>query len=409
MRDRDGPQRPAALTEVHPHRMPNKLIEMKISGNDVLGGNEIEIAFTQRIESMERVEPSGLAKEQTYLAPAWIDLQVNGFAGVDYNSPETSHEAIARSIHAQFATGVARFFPTVITGSSERISGCMRNLARARSSLAEGLAMEGFHLEGPYISPEDGPRGAHQRQFVRAPDLDEFRRFQDAAEGHIRILTIAPEWPEAPSFIEKVTQQGVVVSIGHTNASGDDIQKAVSAGASMSTHLGNAALPVMQRHPNVIWEQLGEDRLMASFIVDGLHLPSSFLRAAWRAKESSRSILVTDAAPPAGQAPGIYRLGDLEVELHKDRSIRLAGGTRLAGSSLSLSAAISNLLQATGLSMAEAVRAVTTNPAAAAHIPGRQRGLVANERADLVRFVLRGGRVCVIETYMNGDLVFSEA
>jgi N-acetylglucosamine-6-phosphate deacetylase len=388
-------------------RLPLKLIEMKISGADALRGNEVEITFSRTIESVERLAPSGLTKGRTYLAPAWIDLQVNGYAGVDYNSPETTHEAIARSIQAQFATGVARFFPTVITGSAERISSCLRNLARARSSLAEGLAMEGFHLEGPYISPEDGPRGAHPRQFVRAPDLDEFRCFQDAAEGHIVLLTIAPEWPGAPTFIEEVTRQGVVVSIGHTNASAEDIHNAVSAGASLSTHLGNAALPVMPRHPNLIWEQLAEDRLMASFIVDGFHLPSSFLRAAWRAKESSRSILVTDAAPPAGQAPGTYRLGELEVELHQDRSIRLAGGTRLAGSSLSLSAAISNLLQATGLSLGEAVRAVTTNPAVAARIPGRQGGLVENERADLVRFALRGGRVIVAETYMDGDLVFS--
>jgi N-acetylglucosamine-6-phosphate deacetylase len=163
----------------------------------------------------------------------------------------------------------------------------------------------------------------------------------------------------------------------------------------------------MPRHPNVIWEQLAEDRLMATFIVDGFHLPSSFLRAAWRAKESSRSILVTDAAPPAGRAPGTYRLGELEVELHADRSIRLAGGTRLAGSSLSLSEAISNLLQATGLSLGDAVRAATTNPAVAARVPGRQRGLAENERADLVRFTLRGGRVCVLETYMGGRLVHS--
>ena len=198
-----------------------------------------------------------------------------------------------------------------------------------------------------------------------------------------------------------------MVSIGHTNAGAEDIHNAVSAGASLSTHLGNAALPFMPRHPNVIWEQLAEDRLMATFIVDGFHLPSSFLRAAWRAKESSRSILVTDAAPPAGRAPGTYRLGELEVELHADRSIRLAGGTRLAGSSLSLSEAISNLLQATGLSLGDAVRAATTNPAVAARVPGRQRGLAENERADLVRFTLRGGRVCVLETYMGGRLVHS--
>ena len=370
-------------------------------------GHEIEVVFSRTIEAVRRVEAPPLGTDPTYLAPAWIDLQVNGFAGADYNSPETSHEIIAASIQAQFATGVARFFPTVVTGSAERISGSLRNLAKARSSLAEGGAMEGFHLEGPYISPEDGPRGAHLRSYVRPPDIDEFRRFQDAADGHIRILTLAPEWPGAPSFIEKVVEQGVVVSIGHTDAGAQDIQNAVSAGASLSTHLGNAAYPVMKRHPNVLWEQLAEDRLMASFIVDGFHLPASFLKAAWRAKGNARSILVTDAVLPAGCAPGIYRQGDLDLELHKDGSVRLAGGTRLAGSALFLNDAISNLMQSTGLTLGDAVRAATTNPAVAARVPRRQRGLTENEHADLVRFAVNSGRISVTETYMDGRLVFA--
>jgi N-acetylglucosamine-6-phosphate deacetylase len=382
---------------------------MKISGSDAFGGNELEVTFSRTIERLERGGCSALASDRTYLAPAWIDIQVNGFAGVDYNSPETTQEAIAHSIQAQFATGVSRFFPTIVTGSAERILGCLRNLAQSRSSLPEGLAMEGFHLEGPYISPEDGPRGAHPREFVRPPDLDEFKRFQEAADGHILLVTIAPEWPGAPHFIEELMRQGVVVSIGHTNAGSAEIRNAVSAGASMSTHLGNASLASMPKLSNVIWEQLAEDRLMASFIVDGFHLPPSFLRAAWRAKESSRCLLVTDAAPPAGQAPGIYKLGEIEVELHADGSIRMAGGTRLAGSALSMSDAISNLLQTTDVSLGKAVEAATIHPAVAAHLPGRQRGLAENERADFVRFALRGGRVCIVETWMDGRLVYSAA
>ncbi len=378
-----------------------------IAGIHAGSGDEVEVTFSRNIERIQRVEPRALGGTRTYLAPAWIDIQVNGFAGTDYNSPETSHEAIAASLQAQFATGVARLFPTVVTGPAERISGSLRNLARARSSLPEGAAMEGFHLEGPYISPEDGPRGAHVRSFVRPPDIDEFCRFQEAADGHIRILTLAPEWPEAPRFIEKLTQLGVVVSIGHTDASAENIRNAVSAGASLSTHLGNAAYPVMKRHPNVLWEQLAEDRLMASFIVDGFHLPVSFLRAAWRAKGNTRSILVTDAVPPAGCVPGIYRLGEVDVELHRDGSVRLAGGTRLAGSALSLDAAISNFLQATGVSLSDALSAVTINPAIAARVPYRQKGLTEDERADLVLFTTDSGKVSVRETYLDGRLVFA--
>src|SRR4029077_5679852 len=137
-----------------------------------------------------------------------IDLQVNGFAGVDYNDGSTTHEAISESIRAMFHTGVTRFFPTVITGSPEGMLSALRNLAGARDALPEGGAMEAFHVEGPYISAEDGPRGAHPAAWVRPPDLDEFHHFQDAAGGNIRLITLSPEWPQAPRFIEAVVREG---------------------------------------------------------------------------------------------------------------------------------------------------------------------------------------------------------
>lgn len=379
---------------------------MKITGIHTESGDNVKVAFSQTIEHIESVQPPDHDGEPIYVAPGWIDLQVNGCAGVDYNDPKTPHEEIARSIHVQFSTGVTRLFPTVVTNSYEHISSSLRNLAQARSALSEGVAIEGLHLEGPYISSEDGARGAHLKEFVRPPDLGEFQRFQEAADGHIVLLTLAPEWPEAPRFIEEVTQQGVVVSIGHTNASASQLRDAVSAGASMSTHLGNASVRTMSRHPNLLWEQLAEDRLMATFIADGFHLPQSFLQSAWRAKESSRSILITDASTPAYCAPGSYRIGQLDVEFHADGSIRMAGETRLAGSALSLSDALSNLLETLKLSLGEGVHSVTTNPAIAARIPGRQRGLSRNERADLVRFAIRDGHVCILETYVDGHLVF---
>ena len=121
---------------------------------------------------------------------------MNGFAGVDYNDPRCAHDAIARSIRTLFSTGVTRFYPTVITGAPDDMRAALANLARARETLAEGPAMDGFHVEGPHISPDDGPRGAHPREWVRPPDWDEFRRWQDAAGHRIRIVTLAaPEWP----------------------------------------------------------------------------------------------------------------------------------------------------------------------------------------------------------------------
>src|SRR5262245_38103163 len=228
------------------------------------------------------VRPTG-GPDDAYLSAGWVDVQVNGFAGVDYNSPQTPPEEIARSLQVLFSTGVTRFYPTVITGGPEEMRGALENLARAKEALPNGDAMDGFHVEGPHISPDDGPRGAHPKRWVRPPDVDEFRHWQDAARGAIRLVTIAPEWPQAPAYIEAVTKSGVVISIGHTNAGAAQIANAVAAGATMSTHLGNGAHQILPRHPNYIWEQLAEDRLTASFIVDGVHLPSSFLKAALRA------------------------------------------------------------------------------------------------------------------------------
>ena len=184
-----------------------------------------------------------------------------------------------------FSTGVTRFFPTIITASEERILACLRNLSAAqseflRAGLPEGHAMEAFHVEGPHISPESGPRGAHPLEHVRAPDPDEFKRWQEAADGNVRIVTFSPEWDGAPRYVNHLVRSGVVPSIGHTKADGPAIQAAVDAGASMSTHLGNAAHPVLHKTQNYIWHQLSEDRLAASFIYDEIHIPRDFFRSA---------------------------------------------------------------------------------------------------------------------------------
>jgi len=341
-----------------------------------------------------------------WLAPGFVDIQVNGFAGVDYNSPTASHEEIARSIRVLFSTGVTRFFPTVITGPPDGMLGALRNLAVARESLKDGAAMEAFHVEGPHISPEDGPRGAHPARWVRPPDLEEYRRWQEAAGGHVRLVTLSPEWPDATRYIEQLSREGVVTSIGHTRATSQQIRDAVSAGATLSTHLGNGAHSVLPRHPNYIWEQLAEDRLAASFIVDGIHLPDSFLRVALRAKGIERSVLITDAVMPAMCPPGPYTLGEVEVELKEDQRVVLRGGTRLAGSSLRMDRGVEQLMRLAGLSLPEAIIMATTNPARVGRLPGRFRALRTGERADLVRFALDHGRIQVLETFLRGERVF---
>jgi N-acetylglucosamine-6-phosphate deacetylase len=380
---------------------------MNCLGIDAASGSGVRVSFDGAIQA---VEPAAAAGD-VYLSPGWIDIQVNGYLGVDYNDPHCTPEQIARSIHMLFSTGVTRFYPTVITGSPEDMRGALRNLARARDTLEEGEAMDGFHVEGPHISAEDGPRGAHPRRWVRPPDLDEYHRWQEATGGRVRIVTLAPDWPQAPRYIEAVTAEGVVAAIGHTNATAQQIADAVSAGASLSTHLGNGAHAIMRRHPNYLWEQLAEDRLMADFIVDGIHLPASFLKVAVRAKTPGRAVLITDAAAPAGCPPGRYQLGEQAVELTADQRVVLAGQDRLAGSALRMDRGVENLMRLAGLSLREAVAMATTNAARAGKVPGRAAGLVAGERADVIqyRFNSETKSISIQSTYVSGRMVYQAA
>jgi N-acetylglucosamine-6-phosphate deacetylase len=379
-------------------------VQKTLTGKDVGTGSAIELVFDKTID---QTCPS-TAQPQAYLCPGWVDVQVNGFAGVDYNSGATSHEEIARSIEVLFSTGVTRFYPTVITGGPDDMRAALENLARAKAALRDGEAMDGFHVEGPHISPDDGPRGAHPRRWVRPPDVDEFHRWQEAARGGIRLVTLAPEWPQAPRYIEALTAAGVVISIGHTNATARQIADAVSAGATMSTHLGNGAHQMLQRHPNYIWEQLAEDRLTASFIVDGIHLPQSFLKTALRAKGLQRSVLVTDASSPAGAKPGRYTLGEQMVDLTPDNRVVLAGQDRLAGSALRMDHGVRNLMKLAGLPLSDAVTMATTNPARVGAVPARQQGLTAGDRADFVlfRFDTETRDIQVDATYVSGRRVY---
>jgi N-acetylglucosamine-6-phosphate deacetylase len=378
---------------------------MKCSGRSAVSGEPIEIQFESAIQNvdpvLEEIDGDGL------LAPGFIDLQVNGFAGVDFNSPTVPHEEIERAIRATFSTGVTRVYPTVITGAPDAMLAALRNLAAARESLTDGHAMEAFHVEGPHISPEDGPRGAHPREWVRPPDFAEFQRMQDAAQGHVRLITISPHWPGAPRYIEQITELGVVASIGHTRATPQQIRDAIAAGATMSTHIGNGAGSAT-RTEDFIACQLAETRLAASFIVDYHHLPDEFLRRALDAKGAERSILVTDAAAPALCAPGPYMLGGVAVELRDDDRVTLRGGNRLAGSSLRMDRAIGNVMARAGLSLAHAVTMATTNPARVGRVPGRLRGLQPGSRADLVRFAMNAGRIEILETWLSGKRVFSQ-
>lgn len=356
-------------------------------GTDATTDQSVAVEFAETIQSVRTTESDEAVYERTvYLAPGFVDLQVNGFAGVDFNDPKTPIAEIGRALDAMFSTGVTRCLPTVITGPADAMLASLRNLRRAQTELPHGRAIAGFHVEGPHIGVEDGPRGAHPARWVRPPDLAEFTRWQEATADNIRLVTLSPHWPEAAGYISALVKAGVVVSIGHTGANAEQIARAVDAGATLSTHLGNAAYKMVPKFPNCLWDQLAEDRLQASFIVDGLHLDPAFLRVALRTKSVERTILVTDAAAPAGAAVGKYRLGELDVELTTDNRVVLTGTQKLAGSALRMNDAVANLVRIGGVSLRDAIRTVTINPARLIGLEGRREGLKTGDRGDVVVF-----------------------
>ncbi len=302
--------------------------------------------------------PSG-----NYTSPGWVDLQVNGFAGQDFNARDPQPESVSFVARSLAAEGVRRFCPTIITQSPSQMLRALQSLVEGCLQDAEARAMVlGFHLEGPWISPLEGARGAHPVEWIREPQWDEFQRLQEAANGLIRIVTLAPEVPGALKMIEQLTTAGILVSLGHHLATSTQIKAAISAGARLCTHLGNGVPALLPRHPNVIWDQLAEDPLYASAIYDGHHLPESVMQVLPRAKGLDRLILVSDAAAPARCQPGIYdaSIGG-KVELSPAGRLSLLGTPYLAGAALGLKEGLENAVRCGRVSLANACAMVSTN------------------------------------------------
>ncbi|MDB6069370.1 MAG: N-acetylglucosamine-6-phosphate deacetylase [Verrucomicrobiales bacterium] len=295
-----------------------------------------------------------------------FDVQINGFAGIDFQQSQLSGPDLLHAIRALARAETLRFFPTRITDAVPSLAAKLENLemlCQAHPEAAE--AIPGYHLEGPWLSPEPGFRGAHDPRFMGAPCLADFRRLQAAAGGKIRLLTMAPEWPGSEDFIRAVTGEGVHVSLGHTDAQDREIDRAILAGARFCTHLGNGVPAVLPRHDNIIQRLLARDELTAFFIPDGIHLPPAVLRNFHRAKPPGRALFTTDAMAAAGARPGRYRLAELELEVGPDRVVRLPGSPQFAGSALRPDQMPQHLSDWLGLAPEAARDACSTAPAGA--------------------------------------------
>lgn len=366
-----------------------------IRGRDPQTGRGIEIVVRDgKIAAIH----DAAAEDDLWLAPGLIDLQINGYRGLDFNADSLTEETVIELARRVLATGVTAFLPTIITAPEEKILACLHAVAAAREREPWLRQMiPGVHVEGPHLSPEDGPRGAHPREHIRPPSIAEFDRWQQTYGNLVALVTFSPHWPDAAAYIRALRERNVLVSIGHTDASVEQIHAAVDAGATLSTHLGNGVAATLPRHPNLLWTQLADDRLTALLIADGHHLPADTLKVMLRAKGLDRIILTSDAVALAGMPPGLYEtpVGG-RVELTPDGRLCLPGTRLLAGSITPLKDAVA-LLANTQLSLAEALRLATVSPA---RILGRTADLQIGADADLIRFAWRPGAELRIESVL---------
>jgi N-acetylglucosamine-6-phosphate deacetylase len=302
-----------------------------------------------------------------------FDLQVNGFAGVDFQRGDVTRSEMLRAVAALRTHRTGRILLTLITDRVDAL--CVKlahyeNLRAADSRVGEVIA--GYHLEGPYLSPEPGYHGAHPPELMKAPDLGEFDRLWSASRGNIRLVTLAPEWPGSAEFIAHATKRGVRAAIGHSNASDAQIDAAIAAGLTLCTHLGNGVPMVLPRHDNIVQRLLARDELFAVFISDGVHVPPYTLRNLVRAKPRDKVLFTTDCMAAAGAGPGRYRLGRLEVDVGADGVVREPGRPNLAGSALTMDRAVDNVRTFLGWSDADAMAACSTRIAAVLGLPARR-------------------------------------
>ena len=375
-----------------------------VDGIDPGTGKGISIEIADGV--IAAIRPAD-GKNTSYISAGLIDLQVNGFRGLDLNSGKLTSNTLKSLCEELLSVGVTSWLPTLITASESSLLSAMETIASSRCDhrLIEEM-VAGLHIEGPSISCDDGPRGAHPLAHVRAPSIAEFERWQKVSGGLVKMVTLAPEHDGSLDYIRFLSAHGVVVALGHTAATPAEIHGAAEAGATVSTHLGNGASAMLARHPNFIWAQLADDRLTATLIADGWHLPADAFKAMLRAKGIERTILVSDMVALAGMPAGLYEqaVGG-RVEVSSEGRISIAGTPYLAGASLPLCANVAIAAAMAEIPLAAALRLATENPG---RLLGGRGRLEVGARADLVRFDWAEGAHAleIRETWVRGEKRF---
>jgi len=333
------------------------------------------------------------------LAPGFVDIHIHGGAGLD--AMRASQSELPRLGQFLATHGVTGYFPTTVAAPLDATCAALERLAdaiEAASNVTNDNPVQarplGIHLEGPFLSHKR--RGVHPPENLVAPTLEIFERLWQAARGHVRMLTIAPEIPGAMEVIAEAARRNVCVSIGHSDAEMPIAQEAVKAGARHATHTFNAMRPLDHREPGIIGEVLSDDRLSADIIVDGIHLAPPVVKLFLRAKGRELAVLITDAISATGMPDGRYQLGPIEVDV-KDGKCMSNGS--LAGSVLTMDRAVRNVTQFSDWSLRDALRAATLNPARALGLAGHHgilsRGAEANfnvlsQAGEVLKTIVRG-------------------
>lgn len=274
-----------------------------------------------------------------------FDLQVNGFAGVDFNDPSITPKAVDHALEAMLADGVTACLPTIITAQVEELEERFQALDSALAASRLGPRMvPGFHLEGPFLNDHPGYHGCHPRTAMSDPKMGLIDRIATKIRRPILLVTLAPERAGSTAFVQALVKSGKTVAVGHSAATYTDIKLAADAGMSLSTHLGNGLPSSLPKLENTLLAQLAEPRLKACLIADGHHLPPNALGALVSLKGRDKCVLVTDAVLAAGAQPGAYRFAGMGVILSENGSVSMSGGSGLAGSALHLDQAVRNIV-----------------------------------------------------------------
>ncbi|NQU86040.1 MAG: N-acetylglucosamine-6-phosphate deacetylase [Mariniphaga sp.] len=383
--------------------------QLIIEGLHFADGKPVQVSVRDgKIEKIKRIKKLSDENNNLIIAPGFFDNQVNGFAGVSFSfgTSNLTKEGIQKATRELWKKGVTTYLPTLTTNSHDLLVENFKILAESVDAKNLLGSIPGFHLEGPYINPEDGYRGAHPKQFVKLPNWDEFIEMYKASGEKIVQVTIAPEMEGVQKFIKKCAELGIVIAVGHHNAGKEQLDLAVQNGAKISTHLGNGCANMINRHRNPLWPQLANNDLMISIICDGFHLLPEEIQVFYNVKGPDKTIITSDVTSYAALEPGEYKTQTGEtIELTPEGMLRYPAQNVLYGSASPITKGVGHIMKVTGCSLSDAVQMASTNPA---NLYGlKDRGIMEpGKRADLILFTLEDFNVKIAKTYVKGELVY---